>query len=117
MILVNLLGLVLIAFIVWWFWLYQQKPQVFDAEHQVIKVNSGVYLPAKLMLKANQAVQLRFLREDEAACSQTLVIPDLGISVDLSLGKETLVDLPALAKGEYAFHCQMQMYRGQLLVA
>ena len=116
MIVINLIGFALIAFIVWWFWLYQEKAVVFNSDKQVIKVASGVYSPAKLTLEANKAAALTFYREDESACSKALLIPDLGISVELPLGRETKVNLPALEKGEYAFHCQMQMYRGQILV-
>lgn len=116
MIVINLIGFALIAFIVWWFWLYQEKAVALDSLDQVIRVNSGVYSPAKLTLKAQQKTELSFLREDESVCSQTLQIPDLGINADLVLGKVTKVALPPLAKGEYAFHCQMQMYRGVILV-
>jgi len=116
MILINLIGFALIAFIVWWFWLYQEKATQIDGASQTINVNSGIYSPSKLTLKANQQTELSFLREDESACSQTLQIPDLGINAELVLGKVTKVSLPPLAKGEYAFHCQMKMYRGLILV-
>lgn len=116
MILINLIGLALIVFIVWWFWIYQEKTVEFDDENQVIKVASGIYSPARLTLKADQAVKLSFLREDESACSESVLIPALGISGELALGKVSQISLPPLPKGEYAFHCQMQMYRGLILV-
>lgn len=116
MILINLIGFALIAFIVWWFWLYQEKATQIEGESQTIKVHSGIYSPAKLTVKANKETALSFLREDESSCSQTLLIPDLAINVELPLGKVTKVSLPPLIKGEYAFHCQMQMYRGLIVV-
>lgn len=116
MLIVNLAGLALIALIVWWFWLYR-APEVSAAETaQLIVVENGVYQPARLRLPPNEAIVLQFLRKDASPCAETVIFPDLEISATLTLGKPTIVRLPALGAGEYAFHCQMQMYRGLLKV-
>ncbi|MTJ01377.1 MAG: hypothetical protein FH730_02900 [Idiomarina piscisalsi] len=49
-------------------------------------------------------------------CSETLLIPDLGISDTLPTKKLKLIELPVLKTGEYDFHCQMQRYLGKLIV-
>ena len=58
----------------------------------------------------------QFLRKDASPCAETVIFPDLDISATLALGKTASVALPPLPAGEYAFHCQMQMYRGVLIV-
>jgi len=44
------------------------------------------------------------------------MIPELDINETLTVNQHTPLQLPALTPGEYAFHCQMQMYRGTLIV-
>jgi plastocyanin domain-containing protein len=88
MLLINIAGLALIALIVWWFWLYKPKEAELGENDLVITVENGTYS----------------------------LIPELQISDTLPLNKLKTIQLPALAAGEYAFHCQMQMYRGQITV-
>ena len=116
MLLVNLSGVALIGLIVWWFWLYNAKQVTLDDSALVIVVENGTYQPARIKLAANQATQLQFLRKDASPCSEMLLLPDLEISESLPLNKPQTIALPPLAKGEYEFHCQMQMYRGLLIV-
>lgn len=116
MLLVNLAGLALIALIVWWFWLYRPAEAALADEAVEITVENGVYQPARLRVAPQTAVTLRFLRKDESPCAETVIFPDLDISTSLPVGKPTTVQLPPLEPGEYAFHCQMQMYRGVVKV-
>lgn len=111
---INLLGLALIALIVWWFWLYKPDSHIAPGEVQVIVVENGLYQPARLTVPAGQPVILRFLRRDPSPCAASVLIPDLEITEELPVGQEKLVRLPALDAGEYPFHCQMNMYRGVL---
>jgi plastocyanin domain-containing protein len=116
MLLVNLAGLALISLIVWWFWLYRPADVALADEALEITVENGVYQPARLRVAPNTAVTLRFIRKDDSPCAETVIFPDLDISATLPVGQPTAVRLPPLQAGEYAFHCQMQMYRGVLKV-
>lgn len=116
MLMINIAGLLLIALIVWWFWLYQSKEAELNESDVVIVVENGTYRPSRIKLPVNEATTLKFLRKDASPCSETLLIPDLQISETLPLEKLKSIDLPPLHAGEHAFHCQMQMYRGQLNV-
>lgn len=114
---INVAGLLLIALIVWWFWLYRPKGAVVLGNKPLkIMVADGVYQPAWIELPANQKTDLEFVRKDASPCAEIVVFPALGISADLSLNKSTKIQLPALQPGNYEYHCQMRMYRGELKV-
>lgn len=114
--LINLLGILLIALIVWWFWLYRPRSATAQAGQLQILVANGVYQPAHIQLPAQRAVALEFLRRDPSPCAATVVFPQLQLSEELRLDQTSRVQLPPLPPGTYAFHCQMQMYRGELHV-
>jgi plastocyanin domain-containing protein len=116
MIVVNIAGLLLIAFIVWWFWLYKPVGLSVSGGAIVITVENGSYQPSRIKVSENQSVKLTFLRKDPSPCSATLVFSEFDISEELPLGTSKTITLPAMQKGEYPFSCQMQMYRGTLIV-
>ncbi|WP_202941700.1 cupredoxin domain-containing protein [Alteromonas macleodii] len=116
MIWINLAGLILIGLIVWWFWLYKaQSTQIKDGSIKVL-VKDGVYQPANITVPEHQSVKLMFVREDATPCAETLLIPELDINETLALNKRVTVTIPASSAGVYPFHCQMQMYRGTLVI-
>jgi len=118
MIAVNIAGLLLIAFIIRWFWLYRPKAGVSAAPGQIIevRVKDGVYDPALIEAVAGKGISLKFIREDETACAPQVIFPELGIQKDLPLDRAVVIRLFPEKPGEYAFHCQMSMYRGILRV-
>ncbi|PKH06165.1 cupredoxin domain-containing protein [Moritella sp. Urea-trap-13] len=116
MMLVNIAGFLLIAAIVWWFWLYKPKQAALGEDALVIIVENGTYQPSHIRLSSDQAATLTFLRKDESPCAATLLFPDMEISENLPLNQPVTIALPPMPAGEYPFHCQMQMYRGQLKI-
>ena len=116
MLMINIIGLTLIALIVWWFWLYRGSAAAISDDMLTVMVENGIYQPSRIKLAAGKPHTLQFLRTDASPCAEMLLVPDLDISQALPLNKTTAIQLPALAKGEYNFHCQMQMYRGVLKV-
>ncbi|MFA0811555.1 cupredoxin domain-containing protein [Microbulbifer epialgicus] len=118
-ILVNLIGVLLMIAIVWWFWLGPARgaSKAVSAEDKLqILVKDGVYEPDYIRLPAGRATTLHFLREDPSPCSEWVLFPDLEISAELALHQDTKVTIPAAKPGEYPFSCQMQMYRGILIL-
>lgn len=117
--LVNGLGLALIGWIVWYFWLYQ-KPSVAVAEVagiQDVRVRvKGGYDPDIIVVKAGRPVRFHFYREEEGACSEMVVFDGLDKSATLPAYEETTLELTPVIAGEYNFHCQMGMLRGKLVV-
>jgi plastocyanin domain-containing protein len=116
MLIINIAGLLLIGLIVWWFWLYKPKDAQLVSSDDVIVLENGNYSPSRIKLPANKSVTLEFLRKDASPCAEMLLIPKLNISETLPLNKASKIVLPAMKVGEYDFHCQMQMYRGQIIV-
>lgn len=117
MLIINLLGLLLIALIAWWFWIYKPKAVSVDKNTMTIVVDNGTYQPSRIQLSAGQSTTLRFLRKDASPCAATVVFAEFDISEELPLNKPKDIRLPPLASGEYQFTCQMQMYRGVLIVS
>jgi len=118
MMLVNIAGLALIGFIIWWFWLYRPSKGVAAAPGQIIEVHvrDGVYEPSLIDATAGKGISLKFTREDETACAAQLIFPELGIQKELPLGKAVVIRVVPESAGEYGFQCQMGMYRGVLRV-
>lgn len=116
MLIANIVGVLLIALIVWWFWIFKPAAVTPQGDEMVIKVANGTYEPSRISLSAGKISTLRFLRTDESPCSSVVVFAGLDISEDLPIGEIKEIKLPALQPGEYPFTCQMQMYRGDLVV-
>jgi plastocyanin domain-containing protein len=116
MILINLIGILIIGLIIWWFWLYKPKDAIKLTDQLTITVENGTYQPARIKLAAQQTTRLEFLRKDASPCAATVIFPALDLSQELAINRTTAVTLPALAKGEYAFHCPMKMYVGTVIV-
>lgn len=116
MLIINVAGLALIALIIWWFWIFHPRQAEASADALVVSVENGTYTPSHIRLVADQPTELRFMRKDPSPCAEMVVIPALDISETLPVNKVTVVKLPAMKPGDYDFHCQMQMYRGQLHV-
>lgn len=113
---VNAGGVVLIGLIVWWFWLSGPRARAVGAGSVDIVVDDGVYSPARVQVEAGRAVTLRFLRKDPSPCAEKVLFDDLGIAEDLPVGQWREIQITPPAPGEYAFTCQMHMYRGTLVV-
>ena len=116
MMIINLIGLLLMGLIVWWFWLYKPEETEVGEKGIIITVENGTYSPSRISVVAGSPVEINFLRKDQSPCSETLLIPDLQISDVLPQNKLKTIYLPAMEAGTYDFHCQMQMYRGQITV-
>jgi len=115
-ILVNLGGAGVITFIVWWFWIAEPAAQRAGNKVIEILVDGGTYTPARIEVPVGETVRLRFLRKDPSPCAEKVIFEGLEVSLDLPVGEAREVALQPPQAGEYAFTCQMQMYRGSLVV-
>jgi plastocyanin domain-containing protein len=115
--LVNGGGLLLMAAIVVWFWLWRPHSRGGLVSGSIdIKVANGVYEPAYLEVKRGSAVTLNFHREDSSPCAEQVVFHGLDISEHLPIGTTKSIRIAPQKVGSYRFTCQMQMYQGKLNV-
>ena len=115
--LINILSLAVIGFIVYWFWI--AKPRAIKTHGQAvidILVKDGTYNPARIEMQKGESITLRFLRKDASPCAEKVMFKDLNISTELEVDKPKEIAIQVNAAGEYSFTCEMQMYRGTLVV-
>jgi YHS domain-containing protein len=118
---VDLLGLVLIGAIVWYFFL-SRRPESREAQQadgvQEIRVTvKGGYSPDVIVARAGVPLRLHFDRQEESPCSEEVVFPHFGVRRHLPAFATTRVDLPAATPGSYGFACGMDMLHGTLVVS
>jgi plastocyanin domain-containing protein len=118
--LVDGVGLVLIAFTVWFFWLVKAKGVRAAAtssgyQEQLVLVKGG-YTPDVIVVERGKPVRLNFLRQESASCSEMVLLPAFGKSARLPEGQAVPIEFLPHEPGEYEFACQMGMFRGKLIV-
>jgi sulfite exporter TauE/SafE len=74
------------------------------------------YVPDTVNIPADKPVRLLLDRQEDVACSNRLVIKQLGVDVPLAGNAVTKIDLPATAAGTYSMTCGMGMMSGRLVV-
>ena len=118
LLIVNIGGLLLMAAVIWWFWLAGNRKAVKANEGIVeIHVLNGVYQPDRVAIPAGKATIFRFVREDPTPCAEIVKFDELSVSRELPLNKPVDLSIRYDEPGEYAFTCQMGMYRGHVVVS
>ena len=119
-IIVNILGPALIAFIVWYFWLFRregvQVAEVAGLQEVTIKVKGG-YDPDVIVVIKGKPVRLNFLRQESAMCSEMVIFDKIQKSAKLPEGETVAIEFTPQQSGEIPFQCQMGMLRGKVIVA
>ena len=112
---INLAGVIVMALIIWWFWLSKPAAQRATGAGPIeIVVDNGVYTPARIEVPAGRPVTLRFVRKDASPCAEYVLFDDLGVSTQLPVNQPFDLTVIPPKPGEYEFTCQMRMYRGRL---
>jgi len=119
-IVLDLVGLGLIAFTVWFFWLVKSKGVKAALtsggyQEQMVLVKGG-YTPDVIVVEAGKPVRLNFVRQESAACSEMVLLPAFNKSASLPEGETVPVEFLPKEPGEYEFACQMGMFRGKVIV-
>ena len=76
----------------------------------------GGYSPDVVRVAPAVPVRLVMDRQEDSACSEHLLVPDLGVDVVLPAFERTSVELPAMEEGTHEFTCGMGMLHGSILV-
>lgn len=117
LVIVNSVALATIMLIVWWFWLSKPRARSETGTKPIeIVVDQGVYTPSRIEVPVGRPIILRFVRKDPSPCAEKVLFDDFNIAADLPVGEATDVVVIPKEPGEFEFTCQMQMYRGQLVV-
>src|SRR6516165_6011796 len=94
---VLILGLLLIAFIVWFFWLKRAKgvraAEPSGGYQEVMVLVKGGYTPDTIVVRRGKPVRINFRREETASCSDKVVFADFQKSADLPTGQIVPVEL------------------------
>jgi len=119
-VIVDVVGLALIAFIVWFFWLVKTKGVKAGltgggSQEQVVLVKGG-YTPDVIVVESGKPVRLNFVRQESASCTEMVLLPAFGKSARLPEGEIVPLEFLPGEPGEYEFACQMGMIRGKLVV-
>ena len=118
-IVVVIMGLALIAFVLWYFFGEREavSAQVNESGVQEIKVTvKGGYSPDVIVVRQGKPVRLQFYRDETASCSEQVIFGDFGIAKDLPAFKTTPVEFTPDRAGEFNFACGMNMMRGKVIV-
>ena len=119
-ILVTIVGLAAAIGVAWFFWFKRgegvRAPTVSDGYQEVMVLVKGGYTPDLIRVSAGRPVRLLFRREETAACSEQVVLPDFAKSAPLPTGTVVPVEFMPTEPGEHEFTCQMGMLRGRILV-
>jgi plastocyanin domain-containing protein len=119
-VIVTLVGLGVIGWIVWYFWLWKGESVAAQAGAggvQVVDVTvKGGYQPASIVVEAGRPVRLNFTRRESTPCGEDVVLPEFGRRAHLPEDKTVAVEVTPLRPGEYEFTCGMNMYKGRLIV-
>ena len=118
--LVLIVGLLAIAFILWWFLgkhteAVGQSTVVDDVQHATIVVDGG-YSPATVVLKKGVPAEVNFEMHDSTACLSHVVFEQLGVNKDLTKQKVTSIKIPTDKKETFNFACGMDMFHGNVVV-
>jgi plastocyanin domain-containing protein len=118
--LVNLVGLALIAGIVWFFWLVKARgvraPLTTGGYQEQMVLVRGGYTPDTIVVARGKPVRLRFVRKESSSCSEMVVLPAFDRAARLPEGAMVAVEFMPAEAGEYEFTCQMGMLRGRVVV-
>ncbi|MFQ5347856.1 MAG: cupredoxin domain-containing protein [Rhodothalassiaceae bacterium] len=117
---VLILGIALVAFIIWFFWLKRARgvraAETASGFQEAMILVRGGYTPDTIIVRHGKPVRLRFRREETSPCSEKVVFADFGKSAELPEGQIVPVEFLPEKPGAYEFTCGMGMLRGKLIV-
>lgn len=111
---VNILGILLIIFIVWFF--FGKQDEEVEVRERIDILVDGGYKPKNIRIKKGQRTIISFLRKDSNSCLEEIIIPDFKIKKYLPLGEKVTIELTPKLEGEFQFQCGMNMFHGKVVV-
>ncbi|MHB1568972.1 MAG: cupredoxin domain-containing protein [Solirubrobacteraceae bacterium] len=119
-IIVTAAGLAAITGVAWFFWGPRGAGVTAGVTssgfQEAMILVKGAYRPDVIVVQHGKPVRLTFRREETAACSEKVLLPDFHRSADLPEGEQVPIEFTPEVPGEYEFTCGMGMLRGKLVV-
>jgi plastocyanin domain-containing protein len=119
-IIVTLIGIGIIGWIVWYFWLWKGETVAAQAGAggiQIVDVTvKGGYQPASITAEAGRPLRLNFTRRESTPCGEEVVLPEFGRRAHLPEDRTVSLEVTPEEPGEYEFTCGMNMYKGKIIV-
>lgn len=107
-------GISLIGFVYWFF--FGKREDVFVSGKVVDITVDGGYKPSVIKIPKGQETTISLLRKDKNSCLEEIVLPDFKIKEYLPLNEKVQVTITPKERGEFAFHCGMNMFHGKVVV-
>jgi plastocyanin domain-containing protein len=119
-VIVSVTGAGVIALIAWFFWAPRgegvKAAMTSSGFQEALILVKGAYTPDVIRVEHGKPVRLNFRREETAACSERVLLPNFGRQAELPEGQIVPVEFVPERPGEYEFTCGMGMLRGKLIV-
>ena len=116
----SLLGIAVILFIIWFFWLKRttglRAVETVGGYQEAMILVKGGYTPDTIIVRHGRPVRLNFRREETASCSDKVIFADFQKSADLPTGQTVPVEFLRKEPRDFAFGCPMGMFRGRVIV-
>jgi plastocyanin domain-containing protein len=116
---VTIAGAIAIIVVLWYFLGSDRRPRKSrepeEAQEVIITVRGG-YDPESIVLTRGTPAKLRFRREEDAECSEEVIVPAFGIRRKLPAFKTTTIDIAPEDAGEFEFHCGRGVMKGKIVV-
>lgn len=115
-ILVTTIGLLLLAFIYWFF--FGKKEEIMDVvQGKVEIIVEGGYKPETITIPLMKPTTLTFFRKDPSSCLEEVVLADFKIRKLLPLNQRTEITITPQKTGTFPFSCGMGMFHGKIVVS
>lgn len=108
-------GLLLTAFIYWFFFGKKEVTmEVNDGKVEILV--EGGYKPDTIQIPKGKPITIEFLRKDPSSCLEEVVLSEFNVRKFLPLNQKTPVTFTPQKTGTFPFSCGMNMFHGKVIV-
>ena len=119
-VIVTVAGLLSIAGVAWFFWGPRGEGVhagvTSSGFQEAMILVKGAYNPDEIVVEHGKPVRLTFNRQETAACSEKVILPDFERSAELPEGELVPIEFIPEQPGEFEFTCGMGMLHGKVVV-
>ncbi len=115
---VSASGIVLIAFLAWFFFgpKKARQAELVGQVQQVQVLVKGGYAPNLIRVRQSVPLRIVFDRQEGGECTSRVVFPDFALNRSLPAMAKTTVEFTPDKSGRFGFACGMNMVHGTLVV-